>query len=568
MLAAALLAGTFSIAMYQILAQDLYRKTAMTMRSNLSQIQYAVERQLDDMVRATLYLSYSTEARDLLYQLGTYSLTSDQKQGITTRLRKQMGDLTYYLPSLTKVAIFNCRSGLYLSVGVSDDSESAVHELSQNAEWYEQLVPADKEGSFSVVQPSPWSDNSREVLSYYRRVVNEYETQYAICEVQVPLLTFTRLLNSYQFDDLKIYVTDKEGVQLYPDRGEMLSKKVMQESQEQTEKIPDTIEIFSEVQATGWKIIAVNDMAEFNVTLRNYRLLLAVLSLLILSLMGAFFLVALRYFTSPLQKLIKKVHSITWQDIEPTLSPPKIEDLSYLNKLYGHLTEALRESVQKLSVMEREQKQAQYIALTAKMNPHFLYNALAVISAADTSCEKGTVSEMCCLLSDMLRYNTTQSYGLVTLEQEIEHVGKYLKFVKWSYGDDLSYTIELPDSAKNIPIPALALQPLAENCIRHGFTGKRAPYIVHISASHCNGRGCVVVKDNGVGFSEEAIERFKDGCRRWKETKQLDKQLPRAISGGQAMLNVFIRLCVFAGEDVSMELSKSPEGGACVTIKW
>ena len=568
LLTAALLTGGFSVAAYRILTRDLYRKTEMTMRSNLSQVQYAVERQLDDMVRAALYLSYSTQARDLLYQLGTAGGTPEQEQQLAVRLRKQMGDLTYYLPSLTKVALFNSRSGLYLAIGVSDDLPAAVQDLSWNADWYEGLISPEEEGSFSVVRPSPWSDSEREVLSYYRRVINEYETQYAICEVQVPLLAFTRLLDTCSFEDLSLYLVDGEGIQLYPNRDEVLPPEAVVTDAELSEEIPEVLSLSTEVTATGWRVVAVNHMTSLRESLRSYRLMLAALSLLILLFMGVFFLIALRYFTRPLQRLVEKVRSITWQDMEPSGFPQEPGDLSYLNALYGHLIDALRQSVQKLSAMESEQKRAQYVALTAKMNPHFLYNALATISAADTTCERGTVSEMCCLLSDMLRYSTTQSSGPSTLRREMDHAARYLRFVQWSSGGDLTWSVALPPEMEDLPVPALVLQPLTENCIRHGFSGKMPPYQICLSASRCGERNQVEIADNGVGFFQEAADQFQRGRRRWLDTGTLDEQFQYAVSGKQTLLNVFIRLPVFAGTRADVELDVSPCGGALVRLLW
>lgn len=183
------------------------------------------------------------------------------------------------------------------------------------------------------------------------------------------------------------------------------------------------------------------------------------------------------------------------------------------------------------------------------MNPHFLYNTLAVIGSAgeEGGCEN--VSDMCLKLSDMLRYVTEYETVTVPLKDEIEHTKNYLSLMKSRYEDYFSYTIDVEKDLLNMPVPKLFIQPLAENCFKHGFKEKAPPWNISIKMRGVESVWTLEIKDNGTGISDEKIE-------------SISAQISKAISekkfndtAGLGIANTIIRLKMTHNEKIDYSIT-------------
>ncbi|MFO8002119.1 MAG: histidine kinase [Marinilabilia sp.] len=132
---------------------------------------------------------------------------------------------------------------------------------------------------------------------------------------------------------------------------------------------------------------------------------------------------------------------------------------------YKHLEEKnLREEQLKKMVKEAELK-----ALKAQLNPHFLFNSLNSISSLTISDPDGA-REMLTQLSDFLRYSLkNNNEALLPLEEEIRNMRRYLEIEKVRFGDRLNSAFEIPMPCYDWPVPAMLLQPVYENAIKHGL---------------------------------------------------------------------------------------------------
>jgi two-component system, LytTR family, sensor kinase len=109
-------------------------------------------------------------------------------------------------------------------------------------------------------------------------------------------------------------------------------------------------------------------------------------------------------------------------------------------------------------------------AIKAQLNPHFLYNIFNTISASVPP-EMEQTREMIATLSDMFRYQLMASKeDLVELKDELAFVEKYVSLEKNRFGERLKVHINVKKELLNSKIPPMILQPLVENCIKHGIS--------------------------------------------------------------------------------------------------
>ena len=121
-------------------------------------------------------------------------------------------------------------------------------------------------------------------------------------------------------------------------------------------------------------------------------------------------------------------------------------------------------------------------ALESQLAPHFLFNTLNTISAL-VDHDAAASRRMIARLGDLLRYSLqSQERAEVRLEEEVEVTARYLEIERARYAERLQVTTRIPSSALACAVPALVLQPLVENCVRHGVTRSMAPLHLELAA--------------------------------------------------------------------------------------
>ena len=119
-------------------------------------------------------------------------------------------------------------------------------------------------------------------------------------------------------------------------------------------------------------------------------------------------------------------------------------------------------------------------ALQSQLQPHFLFNALNDISSLmDMNIEKA--QDAIADLSDMLRFTLgIKNSKFITLDKELKILRKYLSLEKIRFDEKLKIDFKVPEDLLTYKTPALILQPLVENSIKHGFSYDNDRLIIDI----------------------------------------------------------------------------------------
>jgi signal transduction histidine kinase len=143
---------------------------------------------------------------------------------------------------------------------------------------------------------------------------------------------------------------------------------------------------------------------------------------------------------------------------------------------------------------------AELRALRAQINPHFLFNALnAVAGCIRTRPDQADDTLM--QLAEVFRYTLSRSENeWVRLGEELDFLRSYLAVEQTRFGDRLHTSIKSDRSIHSLLIPAMIVQPLVENAIRHGTSRQTSIGKVAVEVIHRNGTLRVQVSDNGPGF--------------------------------------------------------------------
>jgi sensor histidine kinase YesM len=192
-------------------------------------------------------------------------------------------------------------------------------------------------------------------------------------------------------------------------------------------------------------------------------------------------------------------------------------------------------------MMENLLKDAQLKYLQAQINPHFLFNSLnaavqlAMMEEAEQTClfvEK---------MADFFRYNVKKMEQDATLNEEIESVDNYIYILNVRLTGDIIFRKEVPCDVRKVWVPSMILQPIVENAVKHGINDIDRPGEILLKVDDRGDYLNIIVKDNGIGISEDKITEILSG--------NINSSENNAYSTGVGLKNVLSRLKLYFGQE-------------------
>jgi two-component system LytT family sensor kinase len=264
----------------------------------------------------------------------------------------------------------------------------------------------------------------------------------------------------------------------------------------------------------------------------NWQLMLLVVPVgleLIRQMVGARYPVRLFHLSSPDHALTLLVYIAT---IVTVSTPIKI----WNNARIEH----------RLQEQEKLLLAAKVEALKSQINPHFLFNTLTSVSSLIRS-QPETARAVIQKLSGLLRKLMQSQEQFVSLREELTAIDEYLDIEVIRFGPRLTVKKSIAPDTLDLMVPSLLLQPLVENCIKHGFARKVGPGTITIRSKREGRLAIIEIEDDGLGISDE--------------------RLAQALSSGIGLSNVNERLRVLYGAPGHLSLTGSPGRGACARVE-
>ena len=206
-----------------------------------------------------------------------------------------------------------------------------------------------------------------------------------------------------------------------------------------------------------------------------------------------------------------------------------------------HFYQAAMERQTRAAQLETQLSHAELENLKSQLHPHFLFNSLHSIGVLMQE-DVDAASHLLVCLGDLLRMALERRENEITLQSELEFVGKYLEIEQTRFHDRLKVHMDVPPDLLGVYVPSLALQPLVENAIKHGISVDSAAGRLEIAAQLHNGRVRLCIRDDGPGPAPGSRLRF-----------------------GVGLANVQSRLKQLYGDESSLELTGG-DGRGCEAI--
>ena len=200
-------------------------------------------------------------------------------------------------------------------------------------------------------------------------------------------------------------------------------------------------------------------------------------------------------------------------------------------------------------VAEQEERlaRAELRALRAQISPHFIYNALAAV-AGEIRAQPDEARELLTDFAEFTRYLFRDGRSYVSLAEELDHVERYLRLERARFRG-LHVSVDVAPEALDAVVPAMSLQPLVENAVRHGVEQRAGTGKIEITGRALDGDVELSITDDGAGIEPERVTSVLSGA-----------------SGGIGLSNVDARLRATFGDRYALRIDSAPGRGTTVVM--
>lgn len=409
-------------------------------------------------------------------------------------------------------------------------------------------------------------DIIRLVLKIYDTSIVKDRIGYIVCDLDSGALE--KIMEKYVIDEENYIWLQPEGDRPISVLGtlkeenrkdyEEISGRILA-GESDTDYFEDKNQILFQVFQKNYNLSAYSLMSE-SILEKNQKTLtrnLILIACITSAIMVLLYFYVTRSLTEPLEKLMETIARIRFGETTLRVAYQAEDEIGRLGTEFN----TMLDEIESLIGQQYEDKllinKAEYKALQAQINPHFLYNTLDTMSsiASIQNCE--TVSNLCQSLSNIFRYSLNIKHPYSTVGREIVHLKNYIFVMNVRMRDEVKYQFDIDEEVLSDTIPRISIQPLVENAINHGLKNKHGEKYIRIKASRQEGLLRIIVEDNGVGMNaEEMNRRLKENDRDFVEE-----------GSSIGLMNINARLKMLYGPEYGLRIESRQGDGLCVILE-
>ena len=153
-------------------------------------------------------------------------------------------------------------------------------------------------------------------------------------------------------------------------------------------------------------------------------------------------------------------------------------------------------------ILDAQLAESRISTMISQIRPHFIYNTLGSIEQL-CKLDPPKASDLVHNFAKYLRGNFGEldNSKPILMSKEMEHVRYYVSIEKVRF-PDMTFTFQM--NSGDFHIPALTIQPIVENAIKHGLMKLPRGGTIHVDINETDKAYCISVVDDGVGFDTDA----------------------------------------------------------------
>lgn len=540
-----LLFGLIGSLYYQTSSGAIRQQTERTTRNSIDQSSQFITSYLKKLKQTTTVLSKEQAVRQ-------FAQDKSANQETVQHLMRTMIETD---PDLVS-AVLVTKDGRLVATDTKISMQTSSDMM--NESWYQEAI---KERAMPVLTParkeSLTSEKEKWVVSITQEVVDQTGQNLGVVRLDIGYDSLQAYLDHLQLgkQGFSFIINQKHEFVYHPKKAVYSSSQEMQAMQpyiavkDGYAKGGQNFIYQVPIPNSDWTLIGVASLE--GLQMLQSQLLYSFIGLgllaLIMCLIGIGFV--LRLWIKPLRDLQAIILRIGAGDAHVRAAAKGSPELVDLAQTFNAMLDQIDNLMQQVKEEEQNARRYELRALSAQINPHFLYNTLDTIVWMAEFNDSRRVVDITKSLAQYFRLALNQGQEQILLRDEIDHVRQYLFIQKQRYGEKLNYEILEDERLGGYQLPKLVLQPLVENAIYHGIKEIDRPGLIRVTTEVSGDSACVSIFDNGRGFDQ---------------SESTDQTLLRL--GGVGLKNVDQRLHLQFGEAYHMEIDSKANSYTKITL--
>ena len=312
--------------------------------------------------------------------------------------------------------------------------------------------------------------------------------------------------------------------------------------------------VYQRSSDTGLTVVGMIPMSFLQKTARGLQK--TTIMLILASLMLCIFLanILAKGIAGPIKRTSKAMQQFAEGDFSVRLPEGRRDEIGAMNSVFNQTIEKIEQLIKQVVEMETVNKDIEFQALQAQINPHFLYNTLDTIVWLIEGGMTDDAVEMISSLSIFFRTSLSKGNDIIPLSEEKRHTLSYLEIQQFRYRDILEFELSIPKELDGIQVPKLSIQPLAENALYHGIKNRRGKGKITITGREEADAIVLTVSDNGQGMTPERLHEVQEAIRTGERA-------------GFGLAAVAERIALYYGPGYGMTISSKEGEGTTVKLR-
>jgi two-component system sensor histidine kinase YesM len=551
---------------YRNSAEVVLEKTAIYLNESVNQLSGKIDVNLQEYDKATQLIAFSPTLQNYLLSANNGLPSQISKLELTQFMSRQIR----YIAVDSVIHITDLKDNYYTSNTIISMLYPTEAEMKQHFAWYPKVEV--NKGRMLWVSSAAWRYGEFPAFIGARQI-NDWERLEKIGSlfIALPVDALERLVGEINLGPSgKIFIIDPLGSIVYSSEpaeiGRPLDASLLKYLREHPGsmfewKLNEEKVYVSHAYSdySGWRVaafIGADEAVADLLSIQQSITVIGALGLLSALLFTSFFAWSL---ARPIGLLAHRLARLEKGFVKPFTRVTGSRETTMLYDSYNQMIGRLDQTIKDLSEKQISEKQAQIVALKAQFRPHFLYNSLNTIYWTLINDGQLRIADMVLQLSELLRYSIQPGSDLVTVEEDVAQLNRFIAISKSRYGDKLQTEMDIDPTVLKERVMKMLLQPLVENAITHGLEQvKGRPWIIRIRIARKNRHLHVTVEDNGIGMKQETIEQVLNS--------KAQLEVSELMHTGIGLSNLRHRISLTYGADFGIKLGNGELGGLRVRI--
>lgn len=308
------------------------------------------------------------------------------------------------------------------------------------------------------------------------------------------------------------------------------------------------------IDLIGWKLMAIYPSETIEESLRPFQFMIGLIllgglmfSILISSLMA-------NTMTRRLDMIVTKMDRLRVDRHQQVEHIGGKDEIGHLDTMFDNMIAEMNELVENEVAHELQHSKLEVELLQSQINPHILYNTLAVLSYKAKKIGELEINEVTDKLIRFFKYYLNSGSLMSDVASELEMIDYYVDIIQYTYNMEVAFIKDIDESLNHLPILNLILQPIVENALVHGLRPSQEDKTLTIYGRKFHDFIYIEVSDNGIGMDEAKLEQLRRG----------DTSIS---TGGYGLSNVTKRIQLYFGEKYNLKISSTQGKGTKVSLE-